>query len=179
MKKEDVHIGGRYTAKVTNKLVTVEILSESRFGGWDAKNLATGKQVRIKSAAKLRREVTKTAGKPDKPHTAAQGAMSRPKPSQPADAEQTLATGEPEPQGAKRLSALDAAAKVLAEAAEPLNCKQMIEAMMQKDYWQPAHSGKTPANTLHAAIATEIKKKGAAARFEKVGRGQFGLRSST
>jgi hypothetical protein len=77
----------------------------------------------------------------------------------------------------KRLSALDAAAKVLAESKEPLSCKQMIEAMMAKGYWKPAHAGKTPANTLHAAIGTEIKKKGTASRFEKVGRGQFGLRT--
>ena len=43
-----------------------------------------------------------------------------------------------------------------------------------KGYWQSA-GGKTPANTLHAAIAKEIRTKGKASRFRKVGRGQFAL----
>ena len=78
----------------------------------------------------------------------------------------------------KKLSALDAAAKVLAEAKEPLNCKLMIKAMIEKGYWKPTRDGATPSNTLHAAIGAEIKKKGDQARFEKVGRGQFALRAT-
>ena len=57
MKKSEVKIGGVYTAKVTNKLVQVRIDAESRYGGWDATNLATGKKVRIKSPARLRAAV--------------------------------------------------------------------------------------------------------------------------
>jgi hypothetical protein len=57
MKKNEVAIGGVYTAKVTNKLVQVRIDAESRYGGWDGTNLATGKKVRIKSPAKLRAAV--------------------------------------------------------------------------------------------------------------------------
>ena len=48
MKKSDVHIGKQYTAKVTHKLVVVEIINENPNSGWDAKNLSTGKMVRIK-----------------------------------------------------------------------------------------------------------------------------------
>ena len=36
MKKNEVKIGGVYTAKVTNKIVQVRIDAESRYGGWDA-----------------------------------------------------------------------------------------------------------------------------------------------
>jgi hypothetical protein len=54
MKKSDVKLGGVYTAKVTNKIVQVRIEAESRYGGWDATNLETGKKVRIKSAQRLR-----------------------------------------------------------------------------------------------------------------------------
>jgi hypothetical protein len=57
MQKSEVTIGGVYTAKVTNKLVQVRIDAQSRYGGWDATNLATGKKVRIKSPAKLRAAV--------------------------------------------------------------------------------------------------------------------------
>lgn len=58
MLKKQVQIGGRYVAKVSGRLVIVRIDGESRFGGWDATNESTRKSVRIKSAAKLRREVT-------------------------------------------------------------------------------------------------------------------------
>ncbi len=46
---------------------------------------------------------------------------------------------------AKNLSALDAAAQVLAETDQPMSCKEMIEAMAQKRYWSSL-GGKTPAS---------------------------------
>jgi len=51
-----VRIGERYIAKVSGKLAVVRIDAESEYGGWDATNVATGRAVRIKSAARLRRE---------------------------------------------------------------------------------------------------------------------------
>ena len=57
MKKADVQIGGTYKAKVSDKIVPVRITGESRFGGWDAVNTATGRSVRIKSAQRLREAV--------------------------------------------------------------------------------------------------------------------------
>jgi hypothetical protein len=54
MKKNEVKIGHIYTAKVTDKIVDVRIDAESRNGGWDATNLATGKKIRIKSPTRLR-----------------------------------------------------------------------------------------------------------------------------
>lgn len=71
-----------------------------------------------------------------------------------------------------KMSALDAAAKVLADAGEPMNTKAMIEAMATKGPWT-SPGGKTPHATLYSAIAREIKDKGADARFVKVERGQF------
>jgi hypothetical protein len=65
MKKSDVEIGGVYTAKVTNKLVQVRIDAESRYGGWDATNLATGKKVRIQSPQRLRAAVGDDVAKKD------------------------------------------------------------------------------------------------------------------
>ena len=64
MKKSEVKVGGVYTAKVTNKVVEVRIDGESRHGGWDATNLATGKKVRIQSPQRLRAEVKGDAAKP-------------------------------------------------------------------------------------------------------------------
>jgi hypothetical protein len=54
MKKSQIEIGGTYTAKVSGRLATVRILNESPYGGWVAKNTATGKLVRIRTAARLR-----------------------------------------------------------------------------------------------------------------------------
>ena len=72
----------------------------------------------------------------------------------------------------KRLSALDAATKVLGESKEPLNAKQMIEAMAAKNYWS-SPGGKTPHATLYSAILREINTKGKDARFKKTERGKF------
>ena len=76
-------------------------------------------------------------------------------------------------QKAKKLSGLDAAAKVLAEAGEPLSCKVIVERAFEKGYW--ASEGKTPAATIYAAMLREIQKKGDASRFRKAARGKFEL----
>ena len=75
-----------------------------------------------------------------------------------------------------KLSAIDAAAKVLAESGEPLNTKQMIEAMATKGYWT-SPGGKTPHATLYSAILREITAKGTEARFKKTERGHFTVNS--
>jgi hypothetical protein len=50
-----------------------------------------------------------------------------------------------------KMSALDAAAKVLAEAREPMNCKAMIEAMAAKGLWT-SPGGATPWATLYTVV---------------------------
>jgi hypothetical protein len=50
-----------------------------------------------------------------------------------------------------KLSAIDAAAKVLGETGQPMNCQKLIGAMAAKGYWgSPA--GKTPAGTLYTVV---------------------------
>jgi HB1, ASXL, restriction endonuclease HTH domain len=75
-----------------------------------------------------------------------------------------------------KLSCLDAAAKVLADKKEPMNTKEMIEAMAAKGLWS-SPNGQTPAATLYSAILREIKTKGNDARFVKADRGKFAIRS--
>jgi hypothetical protein len=72
----------------------------------------------------------------------------------------------------KKLSALDAAAKVLGEAGQPLNCQEMIATMAEKGYWK-SPGGKTPAATLYSALLREITTKEPASRFVKTERGKF------
>jgi hypothetical protein len=72
----------------------------------------------------------------------------------------------------KKLSALDAAAKVLARAGQAMTCPELIAAMAAKGYWS-SPGGKTPHATVYAAILREIQTKGTAARFAKTERGKF------
>ena len=74
----------------------------------------------------------------------------------------------------KKLSALDAAAKVLGETGKAMNCKELIEAMAAAGYWS-SPKGKTPQATLYSALAREIATKGTKARFRKAERGKFAL----
>jgi HB1, ASXL, restriction endonuclease HTH domain len=72
----------------------------------------------------------------------------------------------------KKVSALDAAAKVLAEEGRPMTCKELIAAMAAKGYWT-SPGGQTPDATLYSAILREISTKGSNCRFQKTARGQF------
>lgn len=71
-----------------------------------------------------------------------------------------------------QLSAIDAAAQLLADEGRPMNTKDMIEAMAAKGLWT-SPKGKTPHATLYASILRELKVKKGEARFKKVERGQF------
>ena len=82
-------------------------------------------------------------------------------------------TGQPRGNGAKRPSGLDAAAKVLAEAKEPMGCKDIVQQMLAKGLWRT--KGRTPAATITAAIGREIASKGDASRFRKISPGRFTL----
>jgi hypothetical protein len=77
---------------------------------------------------------------------------------------------------AKKLTAIDAAAKVLGENGQAMNCKEMIEAMAEKKLWT-SPGGKTPAATLYSAILREIGTKGKDARFNKTERGKFAAKA--
>jgi hypothetical protein len=72
----------------------------------------------------------------------------------------------------KKLSALDSAAKVLAETGTAMTCQELISAMGAKGYWT-SPGGKTPQATLYSAMLREITTKGANSRFQKTDRGKF------
>jgi hypothetical protein len=100
-------------------------------------------------------------------------------PAEPAPVAEPVTSPEPPPSPTfeadapgKKLSAIDAAAKVLTEEGRPMNCQEMIDAMAAKGYWQ-SPGGKTPAATLYSSILREQKGRGAEARFVKAARGKF------
>ena len=76
--------------------------------------------------------------------------------------------------GQPKLSALDAAAKILGETGQAMTCRELIDAMAAKGYWT-SPAGKTPQATLYAALTREIQTKKDQARFRKSARGKFTL----
>ena len=165
MKKDQVKIGEVYSVKVSGSMAPVRVDRENPRGGWDGTNMKTKKAVRIKSAQRLRGKAVwppRSRGKADAKKVGKAGDKGKP-------AKAKHDSGKK----AKGMSGLDAAAKVLADAGEPLGCKTIVERMLAKGLWQT--KGKTPAATIYAAIIREIATKGADARFRKVDRGRFEL----
>ncbi|MFG0243217.1 MAG: winged helix-turn-helix domain-containing protein [Phycisphaerales bacterium JB054] len=111
----------------------------------------------------------KAATTPSKPKAATRGKQAA-KAGNPASGGK--ANPKPEPAAAKRLSALDAAAQVLAEAGGEMSAREMIKAMAEQGLWT-SPGGKTPDATLYSAIGREISAKGTDSRFKKTGRGRF------
>jgi hypothetical protein len=119
-----------------------------------------------------KKKIKKTdAAKAKKAPEAEATATPVPAPEVPPAAEKPTKTPKAEPKP-KKVSALDAAAKVLGETGKPMTCQEMIEEMSRKKYWS-SPNGATPHATLYAAILREIKTKGKEARFQKTERGKF------
>jgi hypothetical protein len=177
MKKADVQVGEAYAVKVSGNVVPVVLDEEHPNGGWVGTNQETNRQVRIKNAGRLRcpwDEYLKGADE-EAPtaDTSAPGEDTAEASSKETKAKKKRTRAKTGAEGEKKMSGLDAAAKVLAEADEPLNCKAITEQAFEAGYWQS--DGKTPWATVYAAILREIQNKGDEARFRKVERGKFAL----
>ena len=187
MKKNEVKVGEIYRCKVSGSVADVRITGENPHGGWEGVNTLTNRKVRIKSAQRLR---GKTPARPAKRKTittlseyeavakAEQGKSKADKAATAKKATKATAKAKEAHTGERRgtsggLSGLDAATKVLAEAKEPLRCKEIVERMLSQGLWQT--KGQTPAATIYAAMTREIAAKGNNARFRKVDRGRFEL----
>jgi hypothetical protein len=90
----------------------------------------------------------------------------KPRPDKAGKAKATKAAAD------KKMSALHAAAKVLGETGQAMNCQEMIKMMSEEGYWK-SPGGLTPHATLYSAILRELNAKGAEARFRKPERGKF------
>ena len=186
MKKDDVKIGGTYKINLNGKESEVRIDSYQVAGGWNATDLETNKSVRIKNARNVLSAVRKkrhakvtTSGNvtvvENEPATVESfnndSAESKCVLKKPRKAKATDDVAEPKE---KKLSCLNAAIKVLGESSEPMNSKELIEAMEAKGYWS-SPGGKTPHATLYSAILRELAK-GDESRFVKTERGRFTVR---
>lgn len=59
-------------------------------------------------------------------------------------------------------------------SGEPMTCKAITETALTKGYWST--NGKTPAQTLAAAIIREIGTKAGESRFVRTERGKFDVK---
>jgi HB1, ASXL, restriction endonuclease HTH domain len=112
----------------------------------------------------------------ESPPTPAAAPMSPATDATPADStkkRKEKAAKEPKP---KKMSCLDAAAKVLTDAGTAMTTGEMIEAMGRKKLWS-SPNGQTPSATLYSAIQREINTKGKDARFKKTERGKFAAKA--
>jgi hypothetical protein len=125
------------------------------------------------SATKTKKTASTKAKSAKAKKPAAEKKAKTPKGVAPAKDAKTSKAKKPKADG--KMSAIDAAAKVLADAREPMNCKALIEAMAEKGLWT-SPGGKTPWATLYSAIAREINEKGNDARFVKAERGKFTIK---
>jgi len=98
--------------------------------------------------------------------TAAQNAAKRPASTKPAPKASLKVRTR------TKVSALDAAAQVLASSKVPMRATDLIAEMASRGLWK-SPGGKTPESTLYAAMIREIATKGDAARFKKQERGMF------
>lgn len=73
-----------------------------------------------------------------------------------------------------KLSALDAAAKVLAEECRAMGARDVVAAMPATGYWT-SPGGKTSITTLYSANAKGDADQGDAVRFTKAEPGKFDL----
>jgi len=182
MNKQEVRIGEVYLVKVTDKVVPVEILEEHTRNGWIGRNTVTGREIRIKSARRLR-GIANEASAPTNateamPTFGPESATVEPE----SNPSQVTPRREEGPSGAnvaavspeKRLSLLDAALVVLRDAGVPLGSREIVKMAAARGLWEP-RTGKTPEATLYASMLREIAAKGAESRFIKAERGKFAL----
>ena len=62
MQKQNVKVGSTYIVKVSGTLARVRLTREHPRGGWYGTNLATGREIHIRTAARLRSEVPSAQG---------------------------------------------------------------------------------------------------------------------
>jgi hypothetical protein len=135
----------------------------------DAANASAAKTGGTKAKAKATTKASKSDANADAKATGTKGAGKARKPGGRKATSKTSAKADAKP---RRVSALDAAAQVLASAGQPMNAKDLITAMADQGLWT-SPGGRTPHATLYAAMLREIAAKGSDARFRKVDRGQF------
>jgi len=182
MNANEIIVGKDYILKVAHNNVKVKVLSHTGHS-WIVKT-AGGKIMPIQMADRFVRQLNvepesvapteahgmeATATPPDAETTVTETTIP-PEPATLPTSAIPVAESATAPQD-KKLSMLDAAAKVLETAPAPMTVKEILAAMEESGLWTPG-KGLTPANSLVAAIGIETRRK-TNPRFRKTAPGKF------
>ena len=155
--ESSITVGTVATVKVGRNEVEVT-MTEITATGWKVKSQTTGREFEVR---RIERIVTEPAEETE----AAAPEVAEPETAAPAEPETEedddhAVNPAPEsgsgPRPEKKLSLLNAAAKVLAACRTPMNCKEMIAKAVEMGLWVPT-GAKPPEQTLYSGIFREIK----------------------
>ena len=155
--ESSITVGTVAIVKVGRNEVEVTV-TEVTATGWKVKSQTTGREFEVR---RIERIVTEPAEETEaaEPETAAPETAA---PAEPETEEDEANTVNPAPESGsgprpeKKLSLLNAAAKVLAACRTPMNCKEIIAKAVEMGLWTPT-GAKTPEQTLYSGIFREIK----------------------
>ncbi len=176
MDESEITIGTSYVTRIGRNEVSVRVVGYDAETGWLVET-PSGKQMTIRDAGRFLAPAVQAETLPEPAETNA-GTPAEPE-TPPAEVEQAAAKPEPaaaKPAKAPRPSLLNAAADILRDSAQAMGCSDIVKVAAESGRWTPPKAGKTPAATLSAAIGKEIKTKGDASRFQKVGPGKFSFK---
>ena len=163
--ESNITVGTIAIVKVGRNEVEVTV-TEVTATGWKVKSQSTGREFEV-------RRIERIVTEPVEETEAAAPEVAEPETAAPAESEteeeDNAVNPAPEsgsgPRPEKKLSLLNAAARVLAACRTPMNCKEMIAKAVEMGLWTPT-GAKTPEQTLYSGIFREMKS-GAESRFKK------------
>ena len=156
--------GSAAIVKVGRNEIEVEVIGTEN-GRWRVRSRANGREF---TTMKFERIITVLAAEaPPEIATPKPAAPAVEAPNEPVMPEPTISAP------AKKLSLLDAAAKVL-ETEAPLNAKELVAKAIAAGLWIPT-AAKTPEQSLYSAIFREIASKEAPRIVKAEVRGKFKL----
>lgn len=165
MRAENVKVGQEYLCQVGKNSVRVTLVAVSPKGQMTVQSVASKKKFQVADAARL---------SPASAAATEGGAQASREAKRQGKTAKGAAHGQ-EAAKTRKTGLLDAALQVLREAGQPMNTKEMVDAVLAKGLWKS--DGKTPAATLYSSILRELQKKGDQARFVKTERGKFAART--
>lgn len=188
-----IKVGKCYVAKLSKGEAPVRIESVHEDGGWVARTLLTSRVTRIKTVEQIVREcdeseleeyalrINERAARTNETSTETIETI------EVTESEVPVADLAPEEEESpddiyellrrkpkRNMTLLEAAHRVLVEFGDELSANDIVQVIIQKGFWTT--EGKTPGNTLNAAITRDIKAKGEESRFAKGTRGRFTAR---
>ena len=154
--ESNITVGTIAIVKVGRNEVEVTV-TEVTATGWKVKSQSTGREFEV-------RRIERIVTEPVEETEAAAPEVAEPETAAPAESEteeeDNAVNPAPEsgsgPRPEKKLSLLNAAARVLAACRTPMNCKEMIAKAVEMGLWTPT-GAKTPEQTLYSGIFREIK----------------------